>query len=54
MAEFCKDCFKAISKPYHTYKDEELVMSEVIDFCEKCCEFKKVVIGISVEVISIK
>jgi hypothetical protein len=44
MAEFCKDCFKLINESY--YHDEELVMSEEEDFCEGCCEYKKVVVGI--------
>ena len=45
MAEFCLDCF-------NKYNDEKLTENEVIlskdlDFCEDCCQYKRVVIRIS-------
>lgn len=47
MAEFCKECFKEkIAVPSDGITDDMLVMSEELDFCEGCCEWKPVVIGV--------
>jgi hypothetical protein len=47
MAEFCKECFKKkIITPSDNITDDRLVMSEELDFCEGCCEWKPVVIEV--------
>ena len=47
MAEFCKECFKKkIIVPSDNITDDMLVMSEELDFCEGCAEWKSVVIGV--------
>lgn len=49
MAEFCKDCFRSKILTYlenQIIKDEQIIMSEELDFCEGCCEWKPVVIGV--------
>jgi hypothetical protein len=45
MAEFCKECFKrSVAVPSDGITDDMLVMSEELDFCEGCGEFKSVVL----------
>ena len=47
MAEFCKECFKrVIAVPSDGITDDMLVMSEEVDFCEGCGEWKPVVIEV--------
>ena len=47
MAEFCKECFKEhIVIPSDNITDDRLVMSEQLDFCEGCAEWKPVVIEV--------
>jgi hypothetical protein len=55
MAEFCKECFKKkIAIPSDNITDDMLVMSEQLDFCEGCCEWKPVVIGVRDKQITIQ
>ncbi len=42
MAEFCLDCFNKLNGTNYTKWDVELSWGK--DFCEECCEFKRVVI----------
>lgn len=45
MAEFCKDCFLEINP----LKDTEIPILSApndLDFCEGCCQWKRVVVGI--------
>ena len=44
MAEFCKDCFKQLL--FNGYEDDKIILSEDLDLCEGCGEFKQVVIKI--------
>ena len=45
MAEFCKECFKRnIAVPSDGITDDMLVVSEDVDFCEGCGEWKPVVL----------
>lgn len=44
MAEFCKDCFKELL--FNDYEDSQLILSEDLDICEGCADFKQVVIKI--------
>lgn len=44
MAEFCKRCFKERIAPYELV--ENLVLSDDVDFCEGCGEFKQIVVCI--------
>ena len=44
MAEFCKDCFLRLFPD--DYKDEQIIVSEDLDICEGCADFKQVVIKI--------
>lgn len=44
MAEFCKECFLELFPD--DYSDEQLVVSEDLDICEGCADFKQVVIKI--------
>ena len=47
MAEFCKECFKEfIAVPSDNITDDMLVMSEGLDWCEGCEEWKPVVLGV--------
>lgn len=47
VAEFCKECFKKkIATPSDNITDDMLVMSEELDFCEGCAEWKPVVIEV--------
>lgn len=47
MAEFCKECFKSkVAVPSDNITDDMLVMSEVLDLCEGCGEWKQVVVGV--------
>lgn len=44
MAEFCKDCFKELL--CNDYEDYQLILSEDLDLCEGCADFKQVVVKI--------
>ena len=45
MAEFCKECFKEkLTVPSDGITDDMLVVSEYVDFCEGCGEWKPVVL----------
>ena len=48
MAEFCKECFKRkLTVPSDGITDEMLVVSEDVDFCEGCGEWKPVVLYVN-------
>ncbi len=42
MAEFCIDCLNKISNTH--YKEKDFIMSENLEFCDECCDFKHIVI----------
>jgi len=44
MAEFCIDCFKELL--FNDYEDSQIILSDNLDICEGCAEFKRVVIRI--------
>lgn len=47
MAEFCKECFKrSVAVPSDGIIDNMLVMSDWLDVCEGCGEFKSVVLEV--------
>ncbi len=44
MAEFCKDCFLKMCDV--DLKKKKIIVSEDLDFCENCGEWKHVVVKI--------
>lgn len=44
MAEFCKECFKELL--CNDYEDSQITLSEDLDLCEGCADFKQVVVRI--------
>jgi len=44
MAEFCKECFKQLFTD--DYEDSQIILSEDLDLCEGCADFKQVVVRI--------
>lgn len=47
MAEFCKECFKrSVAVPSDGITDDMLVMSDWLDLCEGCGEWKSVVLEV--------
>lgn len=44
MAEFCLDCFKRLFTD--DYTDDQIIVSDDLDICEGCADFKQVVIKI--------
>lgn len=47
MSEICKDCF---DKQYTLNKRETVIMSDDVDLCEHCGEWKQVVVRIKVAI----
>lgn len=48
MAEFCKECFmRSIAVPSDNITDDMLVMSEWVNWCEGCGEWKPVVLYVN-------
>ena len=45
MAEFCLDCFNKYNDDKLT--ENEVILSKDLDFCEDCCQYKRVIIRIS-------
>ncbi len=45
MAEFCLDCLNKYSNEKLTEND--VILSKEPDFCEECCQYKRVVIRIA-------
>jgi len=44
MAEFCIDCFKELL--CNDYEDRQIIVSDDLNICEGCTEFKHVVVKI--------
>ena len=42
MAEFCLDCFNKINET--NYEEKNIILSDYLDLCEECGEWKRVVI----------
>jgi len=42
MAEFCLDCLNKLNHTHLT--EEDVVLSEDLDFCEECVQLKPVII----------
>ncbi len=42
MAEFCMECLNKISET--NFKEKDFILSEELEFCEECYEFKHIVI----------
>ena len=45
MAESCKDCFKRLF--VDDYEDDKIIVSDDLDLCEGCAEFKQVIVKIN-------
>lgn len=44
MAKFCKECFLKLLS--NDYEDDQIILSEELDLCEGCANFKQVVVKI--------
>ncbi len=46
MAEFCKECFLQMNEGEEWLDDKQIVVSQELDLCEGCGEWKEVVVEI--------
>ena len=46
VAEFCKECFLQMNEGEEWLEDKQIVVSQELDLCEGCGEWKEVVVEI--------